>query len=50
VFDQDDDQGIAFAKTERPAPSFAEQIRAAADLCPSQAITVHDGGEQGSSP
>jgi ferredoxin len=50
VFDQDDDQGLAFAKTDRPGERFAAQVHQAADLCPSRAITVQDDRPHGSSP
>jgi ferredoxin len=50
VFDQDDDQGLAFAKTDRPGESFAAQVHQAADLCPSRAITVHDDTARESPP
>lgn len=40
VFDQDEEEGLAFVRTDRPDESFAAQIAEAADLCPSRAISV----------
>ena len=42
VFDQDDD-GVVTLLVEDPGPEHAENVRQAALICPSQAITVHEG-------
>lgn len=40
VFDQDEDQGVVFLKTDVPPPELAEDVRRAAKLCPALAITL----------
>ncbi|MFF2503026.1 ferredoxin [Streptomyces sp. NPDC058067] len=40
VFDQRDDDGIAFLLIENPGPELDEQVREAARLCPALAIEV----------
>ncbi|GAA3181435.1 MULTISPECIES: ferredoxin [Streptomyces] len=41
VFDQDDD-GIVTLLVQEPGAADAEGVLAAADLCPSGSITVHE--------
>ena len=40
VFDQRDDDGIAFVLTERPPAALHERVREAALLCPAGAIQL----------
>jgi ferredoxin len=40
VFDQDEDEGVVFLKTDAPPPELAEDVRRAATLCPAMAITL----------
>ncbi len=40
VFDQDEDEGVVFLKTDVPPPELAEDVRQAAALCPAMAITL----------
>jgi ferredoxin len=40
VFDQDEDQGTVFLKTDAPPPELAGDVRRAAALCPAMAITL----------
>jgi len=42
IFDQRDD-GIVILLDATPSPALREAARKAADLCPSQAITVEEG-------
>jgi len=40
VFDQDEEEGVVFLKTDTPPPGLAEDVRRAAALCPARAITL----------
>ncbi|MFI8792096.1 ferredoxin [Streptomyces sp. NPDC055105] len=42
VFDQRDDDGIAFLLIENPGAELDEQVREAARLCPALAIEVDE--------
>ncbi|MFC9434315.1 ferredoxin [Nocardia sp. NPDC057030] len=39
VFDQDDNDGLVKILTPTPGPSTTPQVREAADICPSGAVT-----------
>lgn len=41
VFDQADEDGKVLLNTSAPDPELAEVVRAAAERCPSGAITLH---------
>lgn len=40
VFDQREDDGVVFLKTDTPPPEFDEDVRRAATMCPALAITL----------
>jgi len=40
VFDQDEDDGVVFLKTDDPPAELADDVRRAAALCPALAITL----------
>jgi ferredoxin len=40
VFDQDEDDGVVFLKTDTPPPELARDVRQAAAMCPAMAITL----------
>jgi ferredoxin len=40
VFDQDEDDGVVFLKTDDPPAELADDVRQAAALCPALAITL----------
>jgi ferredoxin len=40
VFDQREDDGVVFLRTDRPPPGQTGNVRYAALICPSRAITV----------
>ena len=43
VFDQRDFDGVVSLRTDRPSPEQTEDVRYAASICPSRAITVTEG-------
>jgi ferredoxin len=42
VFDQRDDDGVAFLLTDNPSPDVATGVHQAARVCPALAITVDE--------
>jgi ferredoxin len=42
VFDQDEDDGMVLLLSEAPNPNHFDDVRRAADVCPSRAITITD--------
>jgi ferredoxin len=42
VFDQDDDDGIVVLLDDQPAAEQSDDVRAAADACPAQVISLQD--------
>lgn len=40
VFDQDEDEGHVWLKTDTPPPELAGDVRRAAAMCPAMAITT----------
>ncbi|MCR6030099.1 ferredoxin [Nocardioides sp. zg-579] len=46
VFDQRDEDGIAFVLQDNPSEDQGKAVRHAAALCPGLAITVGEGSEQ----
>jgi ferredoxin len=42
VFDQDEDEGTVVLLMETPAAVDEEDVRLAARVCPSEAITIHE--------
>ena len=51
VFDQRESDGVVSLRTDRPSPEQTENVRYAALMCPSRAITVTEelprGGQAG---
>jgi len=47
VFGQRDEDGLVVLLQEHPAERDADDVRAAADLCPAQAIALIQDGETG---
>ncbi|MGX1101430.1 ferredoxin [Amorphus sp. MBR-141] len=43
VFDQRDEDGVAFLLCDEPPPEQHENVRRAAQLCPALAITITGG-------
>lgn len=44
VFDQDEDDGVAYLLCEEPLPGNEDSVHEAVDLCPAQAILVAADG------